>query len=148
MPVNTIRLTVDIDCLKINTSPLVQIWLDQDHLQDLVIDGPCQYHLEREIPPGAHQFVLKFRNKNYDELIPGHDMAVLIRGVRFQTVDHDFSVYSRYLPDYPQPWASQQGRLKSQVYSNYLGWNGDWILDFETPIYRWMHGRMKLGWLL
>jgi len=34
------------------------------------------------------------------------------------------------------------------IIANYLGWDGRWFLDFSTPIYRWIHQRLDLGWLI
>jgi hypothetical protein len=80
------------------------------------------------------------------------DMAVIIDRVSFQSVDHDFKIYSRYQPDYPEIWLQEQVSLGQpparEIHSNYLGWNGKWFLDFQTPIYQWIHQRMGLGWLV
>jgi len=50
---------------------------------------------------------------------------------------------SRYYPVYPEPWISQQQAM-GQQWPEYLtgvtswGWNGRWVLDYETPIYTWL----------
>jgi len=50
---------------------------------------------------------------------------------------------SRYYPIYPEPWISEQ-RNEGKHWPEYLtgvtewGWNGQWVLDFETPIYTWL----------
>jgi len=31
--------------------------------------------------------------------------------------------------------------------SNYLGWNGEWRLEFTTPIFTWLHKTQHLGWI-
>lgn len=32
--------------------------------------------------------------------------------------------------------------------TNYLGFNGTWILDINQPFYRWLHEKTAQGWLL
>lgn len=50
---------------------------------------------------------------------------------------------SRYYPEYPEPWISQQ-RSAGIDWPEYLtgattwGWNGVWVLNYETPIYTWL----------
>ena len=50
---------------------------------------------------------------------------------------------SRYYPVYPEPWISQQrdqGHDWLEFHHGWVtwGWNGRWVLDYETPIYTWM----------
>jgi hypothetical protein len=47
--------------------------------------------------------------------------------LRFQNVDHDFS---------------SLGQIQHNTDAL------QWILQFQVPIYRWMHQKMNLGWLI
>lgn len=103
------------------------------------------------LPPGHHRLRLRYHNMHKVNE-QDQDMAVIIQRIDFQSLDHDFKVYSRYVPNYPDIWLQQQiasGRQPDrEIHSNYLGWNGTWYLDFETPIYQWAHQRRNLGWLI
>lgn len=50
---------------------------------------------------------------------------------------------SRYWPEYPEPWISEQ-RDSGQHWPDHLvgvmswGWNGRWELDYQTPVYTWL----------
>ena len=57
-----------------------------------------------------------------------------------------------YRPVYPEPWATQQKNLgnkpKPTVESaTYLGWNGQWTLNYSTPIFTWIHKLKNHGWI-
>lgn len=77
-------------------------------------------------------------------------MAVIIDSVDFFGIsDPRFAWNGIYTPHYPEPWYSQQieqppARLPQQTY---MGWNGVWRLEFDVPVFTWMHGVMNLGWL-
>lgn len=36
---------------------------------------------------------------------------------------------------------------KFQTNATYLGWNGLWVLEFELPIFTWIHKLENLGWI-
>jgi hypothetical protein len=50
---------------------------------------------------------------------------------------------SKYYPIYPEPWRSEQ-ELAGKPWPEYLtgvtswGWNGRWVIEYETPIYTWL----------
>jgi hypothetical protein len=53
-----------------------------------------------------------------------------------------------YFPVYPEPWASTQIDLpKFHKSATYLGWNGQWELEFSVPIFTWIHKLENLGWI-
>jgi len=50
---------------------------------------------------------------------------------------------ARFYPIYPQPWFSQQveaGVDWPKFHHGWTswGWNGTWVLDYETPVYTWL----------
>jgi hypothetical protein len=100
---------------------------------------------------GNHRLEIVYHNMH--KISENHpDMAVIVEKVTLQSVDHDFKIYSRYEPDYPCVWLQEQidrGQPPpAQIHSNYMGWNGKWFFDFQTPIYQWIHQRLDLGWLI
>lgn len=143
-----IDISLQLQGLKVSTVPEIEIAVDGIRHSRMRIDGRHVVTLQFDLLPGDHRLSLKFLNKNYSETSTECDMAVIIEKVTFQNVDYDFKIYSRYRPQYPSPWAEQQDNLKSEIHGNYLGWNGEWFLDFQTPIYTWIHRRLDLGWLL
>lgn len=143
-----IQIEIDLRALVVSTAPVVTLCIDGTDHGTWIIEKNITIRLEECLSPGNHRLSLYFQNKKYEDATQSCDMAVIVDAVRFQYLDHDFKVYSRYIPDYPEPWASQQEELETEIHSNYLGWNGEWFLDFQTPIYAWAHKTMGLGWLL
>ena len=52
----------------------------------------------------------------------------------------------------PTEWLQQQNEIGKEwtetILSDHMGWNGIYYIDFETPIYRWIHKKLNLGWLI
>lgn len=93
---------------------------------------------------------IDFNNKNYQETGQDQDMAVLIRRIEFFGIsDPRFVWQGIYKPEYPQPWFGQQIIPPAAQLSphDYLGWNGRWRLDFDLPVFVWMHRVLALGWI-
>ena len=79
-----------------------------------------------------------------------HDMAVIVDRVEFFGVsDPKFVWAGVYSPQYPEPWYSQQRTVPPKNFhqATYLGWNGQWKLEFDVPIFTWIHQTLNLGWI-
>ena len=144
-----IQIYLELEFRVVHTLPDICVRVDDR----VILSGPQKHTqkltMSQELDPGQHRLTVDFSNKNYSEYSAREDMAVIINQVRFQHLDNDFKIYSCYRPQYPEPWRSQQTQTPAAViHGNYMGWNGQWYLEFETPIYRWIHRRLNLGWLL
>jgi hypothetical protein len=65
------------------------------------------------------------------------DKAIYVKSVALEGYAlSDFLYQATYYP---------AGR--ESLKSNYLGWNGVWKLNFETPIFTWIHKTQNLGWI-
>ena len=75
--------------------------------------------------------------------------AVIIDSVSFFGIqDPKFAWAGIYRPEYPEPWASEQTNLATELSSHtYLGWNGTWRLTFGVPVFTWIHQVQNLGWI-
>ena len=65
------------------------------------------------------------------------DKAIIVESVTFEGYKFDDFLYKAVY--YPT------GRWHSN--SNYLSWNGEWRLEFTTPIFTWLHKTQHLGWI-
>lgn len=95
---------------------------------------------------GPSTFFVEFNNKTNNT----PDMAVEIQSVTIEGMTLDrFKWASKYYPIYPEPWASQQTDTLPEYQSSatYMGWNGRWELNFEVPIFTWIHQLEALGWI-
>ena len=112
----------------------------------LTLTKVTAFTFDCEFNNGPQKFILNFNNKTNET----PDMAVEIIAVSFEGMTLDrFKWSSKYYPVYPEPWASQQheGLPEYHVSSTFLGWNGRWELEFETPIFNWIHRLENLGWI-
>jgi hypothetical protein len=76
--------------------------------------------------------------------------AVIIDKIEFFGIsDPKFVWMGTYTPDYPEPWYSQQQPPPQPQLTNvtYMGWNGAWRLDFDIPVFSWIHQVQNLGWI-
>jgi hypothetical protein len=73
---------------------------------------------------------------------PNQDLRSVILSVDhvyFQDVEHDFR---------DQGLIIHTGGAASSCPGNRIYVGDLWRLDFQIPVYRWMHQKMNLGWLI
>lgn len=137
-----------------DTVPVVTVKVNQVVTNIVSVEGPTVIRLQTQPQmPGPCVLSIVFSNKDYSEFEKyAQDMMVTVDQVLVQDYEFDFSGHSVYHPIYPEPWATQQKDLGNillpKIHSNYLGWNGEWQLNLEMPIYRWIHKTVNLGWLI
>ena len=119
----------------------LQVWLDQPRV------------FEFEYTASDHSWIeVEFLNKTDSDtvLATGLDKAVKIDFVSFFGIqDPKFIWAGQYTPVYPEPWFSEQQPRPNYTVNNtsYLGWNGVWRLDFDVPVFTWIHQIQSHGWL-
>lgn len=110
-------------------------------LNGQVIDLVSQHKLET----GVHCLTVDHINKDATD----PTTAVVIKRIAFNDIASPKFVWlGQYTPDYPEPWASEQANLPTILTNTgYLGWNGQWRLEFTAPVFTWIHGVENLGWI-
>lgn len=74
-----------------------------------------------------------------------HNTAVEIVNISFFGISHPKFIWcGNYLPCYPAHYPDQKPVLPGQ---GYLGWNGRYTLEFDVPVFAWMHRTLDMGWL-
>lgn len=122
--------------------PEIYVKIDGDLLLQQVITEPKTLGFDIDLQDGSHDIALGLVNKNdADTVVNGDtivaDKAIFLRSVGIETYHFDdFLHRATYYPIGREP-------LKS----NYLGWNGEWRLPIETPIFTWLHQTQHLGWI-
>lgn len=112
----------------------------------IILEKPATLHFNVDLESGSKVFYILFENKTNETA----DMAVEIDSVTFEGMTLDrFKWSNKYYPNYPEPWASSQVESlpKIRPASTFLGWNGRWELEFEVPIFTWIHRLENLGWI-
>lgn len=118
--------------------------LDHGHIKTFRVNGS----------PGDHRLNVEFYNKRNGDTVVDRDLdkAVIINSVAFEGMLFDsFMHAARYWPQYPDSYRDtcrqQDINLESNIVSNYLGWNGVWVLPVCFPIFTWIHETENLGWI-
>ena len=131
--------------------PRIRCWMDNLEATDIVLDEPKTIIINEVMSLAAHSIFIEFYNKTVEDSQPGlKDKAVVIKDVRIEGLSTTKISQGIYLPQFPEPWASQQREQGIDLFeefkhSTYMGWNGQWIFDFAVPIYDWIHRTENLG---
>lgn len=73
------------------------------------------------------------------------DTAVIVENIDFFGIsDPRFVWTGTYYPDYPEHYENKRSELPGQ---GYLGWNGVYRLEFDVPVFTWIHRTLNMGWL-
>jgi hypothetical protein len=127
-------------------NPVITYVVNDLVINTIVLDKESRLHFSLDLCQGNNKFEIIFANKT--DATP--DMAVEIVEVGIENIVVDrFKWASKYYPVYPEPWASQQADPLPEFQSSatYMGWNGRWELNFEVPIFTWIHQLEALGWI-
>ena len=129
------------------TIPRITYGYDDTVINTMDLEIPCLVSLDHDFTKGTHSFWVEFLNKDYTESKPdsGIDMAVDIKSVAIHDIRLDRLKWAgKYYPEYPADYPDKNPVLQPHTY---LGWNGRWVLEFETPVFTWIHRLEELGWL-
>ena len=106
-----------------------------------VADTDIEYvEFDQEITEGAAQrLVIQLLNKDNSDTVQNEDKTEIVKDMllHIKSIEIDeiaLGNLTREKSQY-QPYDSQFPVLDNCVD---LGWNGDWILDFESPFYIWL----------
>lgn len=125
--------------------PLVKIRV-HDHKQHGCLREPTTVDIE--FATDSAQAILEIEHLGKTDIDP--DTAIVIDSIEFFGIqDPKFAWAGIYYPNYPEPWASQQlVRPPTKILGQtYLGWNGIYYLEFDVPVFTWMHRIQNLGWI-
>ena len=142
-----IKIDFDIETAD-GKQPVIQ-WdfLHYRHKQTLWTNSSAEFELDLE--NGDHCISFDFINKTNQDTTDQEDLAVIIKDIKINGIsDEKIFNHAIYRPQYPDPWFSQQSQQpNSKLYGHrYLGWNGNWKLDFSVPSFKWLHQTMGFGW--
>ena len=125
-----------------NRWPEYYVKIDND-LQDRGrLTDTATYNFDVTLEDGPHTIAVGFTNKLPDDTVATDnkivaDKAVVVRTIIIEGYElADFIYRGRYYPE-----------DRPVMESNYLSWNGEWRLDFTTPIFTWIHETQQLGWI-
>lgn len=79
---------------------------------------------------------ITMNNKEYNQY---KETAILVDSIKVNNIEliPKFDYLAEYINDH-----------NNTDPTNYLGFNGTWILDINRPFYNWLHEKTAQGWLL
>lgn len=116
------------------------------NIKTLYLDKPTTFNFEY-IAENNSSLIVEFLNKTVDDtnLEKNLDKAVIIEDISFFGIsDTKFIWAGIYTPIYPEHLTNQPKTLTNVTY---LGFNGQWKLDFTVPVFTWIHQIQNLGWV-
>lgn len=147
-----IKIKIIVESNYLDIAPYIICGIGTNIFLQQSIKSSQEIIIEDKLIAGSHRFFLKLTNKNYDISKKEKDMHIKIKHIGFQDIEDNFHYFSKYKPEYPTEWVQQQKEIGKEwtetILSDHIGWNGTYYIDFETPIYRWMHKKLNLGWLI
>jgi hypothetical protein len=131
--------------------PGLEIYIDNvQKFQGLVVDQSTVIKFAHELAFGDH--ILQMRRtgktnnqtrKNEDGEVESQDLKIDYIKIDGVNIRNMIWTNSYYVPEYPEPWASQQRALGIEIESQvpgetWFGHNGVWNLKFTSPFYRFL----------
>jgi hypothetical protein len=147
-----IKIKIIVEPSYIDIAPYIVCGIGTTIFLQQSINSSQEIIIEDKLSEGNHRFFLKLTNKNYNISKKEKDMHIKIKHIGFQDIEDNFHYFSKYKPEYPTEWLQKQNEIGKEwtetILSDHMGWNGIYYIDFETPIYKWIHKKLNLGWLI
>lgn len=143
------RLNVQVTLAPLiyNGPPDVVVKFGNQILFNGSLDQPQIFSVDSLLPTGQENLSIEFLNKTSSDtnIRTGQDKAVLIKQISFNGITSPKFIWAgNYYPTYP---THMDPGLPVLSNIDYLGWNGVWKLDFNIPIFTWIHGIEQMGWI-
>lgn len=135
--------------LSVQLTPVGQPWVtvsvgDQKITTQLTTTETFVFNLD--LPAEPHKLTILHFNKAEED----PTTALVVDSISFFGITNPRFVWAgNYIPDYPKLWASQQQVSLPAVRPgcSYLGWNGKFVLEFDVPVFTWIHQTLNFGWI-
>lgn len=141
--IENITLTLDFSACYTLSPPMLEIKNnDQSVFPKTLITEPSKITINISLPNDSVQpGKLEIYRSNFDGVT---EQYLTLNHLYLDDINlKKICYHSKYYPTYPEPWLSEQ-KLAGHHLPEYLtgtlnwGWNGCWILEYETPIYTWL----------
>jgi hypothetical protein len=131
--------------------PRIEIYLDDiQKFQGLIVDQSTVIKFTHELAFSDHTLQMRRTGKTNQQVrknengeIEGQDLKIDYIKIDGVNIRNMIWTNSYYVPEYPEPWASQQRALGIELESQVpgetcFGHNGVWNLKFTSPFYRFL----------
>lgn len=144
----TLHFKIGISGTYWDKKPHYTVWLDDQKYADATIGGHSKeiefVEFDVDVTQGLHEFKIRLENKSCrDTETDGNgniinDMLLNIESIEIDEINLDNLMWSvsEFIPDHPQKMHGETvSSLKNCVN---LGWNGTYVIKFESPFYIWL----------
>jgi hypothetical protein len=124
------------------------------NIKTLFLDTPTTFNFEYTAENNSY-IIVELLNKTVADTIldKNLDKAVIIEDISFFGIADPKFIWAGILtPIYPDYWIEENRNKnielpKELTNLSYIGFNGQWRLDFTVPVFTWMHKIQDLGWV-
>lgn len=147
------QVEIEVDIVPTYHDTVPEIIFGIDHAEDRMhLVRPTTVRFDQLLKAGTHSVIVDFVNKADSDCVPdqGLDKYITIGDIRINRICVPrFRWLATYQPQYPEPWYSQQTPPPPPVQTGqtHLGWNGRWQLQFDAPVFGWIHHVENMGWV-
>ena len=141
----TITFELDLQTEYWKDPPRIKILVDNviKFDDEIKTNGPVRF--TADLAFGAHLLQIHRTGKTNAQVGPTVGQHVILNRVKIDGTDIRDLVWTRayYVPEYPEPWASQQRQAGIELEQRVLGetclsHNGVWNFEFKSPFYRYI----------
>lgn len=133
--------------------PEIKIFVNDKEFIHSTLQGtePTYFEFDAEVEEGDCKLIIDFLNKTSNDTIKDNNEEIVsdlllnidsieIDEIELGTIKWD---HSDYQPIYPKEYVDVQLKQGVELQKNVkncvnLGWNGRWILQFQSPFYIWL----------
>lgn len=120
--------------------PRVKIKINGETKTDLQITEPITFDIVFDAENHAILEIEHYGKRDNDP-----NTAVIIENISFFGMsDSRFIWAGVYYPAYPEHYENKKPEISGL---GYLGWNGVYRLEFDVPVFTWIHRTLNMGWL-
>lgn len=151
--VRDVKLELSVDPVYWADTPQIRIEFNQSLLAELELTKPERF--DWTLPANdVNRLSVFFLNKQDSDTVDKLDKAVIVKEIGIEGFKYpSFLHLSQYRPDYSAGYYNyaKENNLTVEpvIHSNYLGFNGEWFLEFTWPTFTWIYETetKNLGWI-
>jgi hypothetical protein len=120
--------------------PEWRILLNDREVARGIADSKIEYaEFDQEVDEGTQRLVIQLLNKNNSDTVENSDKTAIVKDMllHIKSIEID-EIDLGNLPWEKSTFVAKDSDKPTLQHCIDLGWNGDWILEFESPFYIWL----------
>ncbi len=153
IPMRDVKLALELEPKFWAEKPKIKIQFNQQILFENILEENKKFDWLLPAEDNNRLSVF-FLNKTERDTVGDKDKAVVINSIGIEGFHYSsFMLQSKYCPVYTNGYYryAKENNLSTEsiINSNYLGFNGEWYLEFTWPVYQWIFETETsgMGWI-